>query len=76
MEASSTRLMTYRGFSPSLPDFSAFARSSPEPVAVRFFLDCYKDSGSRQDNLKLSPVQRVPHVKREGDKKAVELFTK
>lgn len=38
MEASSTRLMTYRGFSSSLPDFSAFARSSPEPVAVRFFL--------------------------------------
>lgn len=51
MEASLTRLMTYRGFSSSLPDFSAFARSSPELVAVSLFLDYYKDSGSCQDNL-------------------------
>ena len=48
MEASSTRLMTYRGFSSSLPDFSVFTRPSSEPVAVRFFLivakiaDCVK----------------------------------
>lgn len=59
MEASSTRLMTYRGFSSSLSDFSVFVRSSPEPVAVGFFFDCYKDSRLRHNLPLLHRVYRV-----------------
>lgn len=69
MEASSTRLMTYRGFSSSLPDFSVFARSSPKPVAVRSFLivtkiaDCVK-------TISLPYITcTLPRVKFERDKK-------
>lgn len=63
MEASSTRLMTYRGFSSSLPDFSAFARSSPKPVASCFFLIVTKIA-NRVKTISLSLILRVPHVRK------------